>query len=246
MSPINIEGHPYIILLSTEFVDYLSSVEFVSFCEKYKQSHLYKSHTLITYIFNIFSVFIKMAKNPHAVRKLKIENMINIQDVKIGTIMHSSLLQQLQMCSATSSLQNLFANPTSSFKLFCPSLIPKKNETTSELAEKKRPFKPVDKHQEFSNKKRDLGKGSMTNTNQGKGSIINSTGKKIWFPNGLEKKYCSNFLDVGESCPHGDKCHFVHAMFPKDFTENDKLTMQKHINNSQGLSCKNSGDNQVS
>ena len=34
--------------------------------------------------------------------------------------MYKSLLDNLQLCSATSSLQNLFANPASSYYLFFP------------------------------------------------------------------------------------------------------------------------------
>ena len=79
-------------------------------------------HTLINYIFNIFSTFIKMAKNPKVIRKFKVENIIDSKEIKIGCIMHSALLNQLQLCTATSSVQSIFATPTLSFKIFCPSL----------------------------------------------------------------------------------------------------------------------------
>lgn len=52
----------------------------------------------------------------------------------------------------------------------------------------------------------------------------------------MEKKYCSDFLDAGESCHHGDKCNFVHAIFPGGFTDKDKPIMVKFIENESGLS----------
>ena len=66
--------------------------------------------------------------------------------------------------------------------------------------------------------------------------IINKTGKKIYFPKGMEKKYCSDFLDAGEHCRHGDKCNFVHAVFPGGFTDKDKSLMENFIENESGLS----------
>ena len=94
----------------------------MSFHEKFKKSVIFMPHTLINYFFNIFSTFIKMAKNPKVIRKFKVENIIDPKEIKIGCIMHSALLNQLQLCTATSSVQNIFATPTLSFKIFCPSL----------------------------------------------------------------------------------------------------------------------------
>ena len=76
-----------------------------------------------------------------------------------------------------------------------------------------------------------------------RGSIINKTGKKIYLPKGLENKYCSDFLDAGETCRRGDKCRFVHAVYPGGFTDKDKLIVDEFIKNEPGLSfnpnCKN-------
>ena len=80
------------------------------------------AHTLIAYIFNIFSIFVKTAKNPKIGRKFQIENTIEKNQVKLARIMHNNLIEQLQLCVATSSLQNLFAHPATSFRLFCPAL----------------------------------------------------------------------------------------------------------------------------
>ena len=69
-----------------------------------------------------------------------------------------------------------------------------------------------------------------------KGSITNTTGKKFWFPRGLEKKYCSDFLDDGATCRHAEKCIFVHAIFPSGFSKNDVPIMEEHIKNTPGIS----------
>ena len=45
------------------------------------------------------------------------------------------------------------------------------------------------------------------------GSIVNATGKKLFFPPGLSQKYCANFLDTGETCSFGDKCNFKHCNY---------------------------------
>ena len=108
MSKEDSNDMPYIIQMLIEIADFLSSSEYMTFDNKYR------------YIFNILSIFIKMAKIPHIVRKLKIENTIDQKETKIVQIMYKFLLDQLQLCSATSSLQNLSANPTSSYYLFFP------------------------------------------------------------------------------------------------------------------------------
>ena len=104
-----------------ELADYLSSSEYSKFDEKFNKIAPYMYHTLVSYVFNIFSKFIRMAKNPHVVRKFKIENVIDAKEIKIGQIMFKTLLEQLQLCSATSSLQVLFAQPAILYKNSSPS-----------------------------------------------------------------------------------------------------------------------------
>ena len=157
-----------------------------------------------------------MAKNPHVVRKLKIDNIIDPKEVKLSKIMFRSLMDQLQLCSATSSLQILFAQPTFSFKLFFPHHNQKRQLADKEKTEDNQPKKK-----------------------RGFGSVINKTGKKVTFPKGMEKKYCADFLDVGEVCKHGDNCIFTHALYPNDFTNKDKALFKNHVDNTDGLSFKN-------
>merc|ERR1712238_402497 len=68
------------------------------------------------------------------------------------------------------------------------------------------------------------------------GSIVNATGKKLFFPPGLSQKYCANFLDTGESCSFGDKCNFKHCKFPKDFPSDDIASMMALVSKTRGLS----------
>ena len=177
---------------------------------------------MIAYIFNIFSIFVKMAKNPKIGRRFQIENIIDKNEIKLARIMQTNLMEQLQLCAVTSSLQNLFARPATSFKLFCPTLakVNSKQENTKETA------------------KRSL---TMSNTNEPNkkrcvGTIINNTGQRITMPKGLSKKYCSDFLDTGKFCQHGEACSFVHAIFPSGFSDADKDIMTKHVNETEGLS----------
>ena len=63
---------------------------------------------------------------------------------------------------------------------------------------------------------------------------MNTTGKKINFPRGLEKKYCSDLLDTNRSCRH-EKCNFGHAVLPSGFTEKAKSLMEAHIKDTEGI-----------
>ena len=209
---------PMIIQMVLEIADFLSSPAYKIFDNRYKQIAPYMYHTLVGYIFNIFSTFIKLAKNPYIIRQLKIENLIDPKDIKIGQMMFKTLLDQLQLCSATSSLQILFAHPTFSYNMFCSQS--KKNDKKRQLTDK-------DKNTMYDNKK-----------NLASGSIINTTGTQIMFPKGMDKRYCANFLDTNAFCKHGRNCKFIHALFPSGFTEKDKELMTKHVKETKGLSFK--------
>ena len=79
-----------------------------------------------------------------------------------------------------------------------------------------------------------------------KGSIINTTGKRFFFPKGLKYKYCAEFLDTSTSCCHGDKCTFKHVVWPSGFADEDKKLFEEFINNTDGLSFVNKGEKKVS
>ena len=109
------DDQPLVIQQIVEIADYLSSADYMCFNDRYKRSTPYMAHNLVVYIFNIFSVYIKMAKNPNVARRFKITNNVDIVKVKVARIIHHQLMEQLQLCTATSSL------PSSSYKIFFPS-----------------------------------------------------------------------------------------------------------------------------
>ena len=147
--------HPLVLQMINEIADFISASEFRTFYDAHKHSANWIPHTLIAYIFNIFSIFVKAAKNPTVIRKYKVKNIISYDDFNMSSLMISSLIDQLRLCTATGSLQVLFASPTSSFKVFCPNLIA--------IETSKRP-RENDKTPESKFPKREASKGSMKNT----------------------------------------------------------------------------------
>ena len=222
-------SQPLIVQMILEIADVVSAAEYKKFEEKHKGEVLYMTHTLITYVFNIFSVFIKMAKNPTVVRKFKIDNTIDPKGVKIALMMHKSLLDQLQLCCATSSVQNLFAKPPSSFAIFCPTLSKQLKVVTSV---QKNSTNPVGNNNETKGTKRE----APTTRPDFTGSIVNKTGKKIYFPPGLDERYCSMLMDSEMTCPHGNDCNFKHTLFPSGFTNKGVVIMKNFVENTDGLS----------
>ena len=100
---MNDDTQPLMIQLLTEIADILSSAEYKVFHDKFKKCKVYMPHTLISYIFNIVSIFIKMAKTPQVTRKFKITNTVDHKEIKMAIMMQSTLMDQLQLCAVTSS-----------------------------------------------------------------------------------------------------------------------------------------------
>jgi hypothetical protein len=148
-----------------------------------------------------------------------VENDIDPKEVRMATIMTNSLLEQLQLCSLTCSPQNLFAHPPSSLKTFCPHLVTDEKRTPQDNGKKRPHEEKVKDHSP--NKKH-------------KGCIVNTTGKRIQFPKGLTNKYCSEFLNNGTSCRHGDNCNFSHAIFPHGFAKEDIKPFEEYISKTEG------------
>ena len=201
------DDHPMVIEMFLKVADFLSSAEYRKFDEKFSQTAPYMYHTLVCYIFNIFSSYVKIAKNPNVVRKFKVENKISVREIQTARIMVKTLLEQLRLCTATSSLQMIFSSPPVSYKFFFPVMKEKKRSFTDKNVVDKEPFK------------------KMKNT----GSILNLTKQRMIFPKNMEKRYCSNYLDAGRFCRYGRDCHFVHAVYPTGFTPHDKIIMEKYI-----------------
>ena len=208
------DDHPMVIEMFLKIADYLSSAEYRKFDDRFNKTAPHMYHTLVCYIFNIFSSFVKIAKNPTIVRKFKIENKISFSEIQTARIMAKSLLEQLHLCTATSSLQMIFSSPPVSYKFFFPVMKEKKRTLPDKYVMDKEPFKKM----------------------KSSGYIQNLTGRKLMLPRNLDKKYCSNFLDAGRICRYGKECFFSHAVYPTGFTPHDKVIMEKYIRETDGLS----------
>ena len=67
---------PYIIQMLIEIADFLSLSEYLSFDNKYRKTTKYLSHTLVSYIFNIFSILVKMAKTRIWLRSSRLQTQL--------------------------------------------------------------------------------------------------------------------------------------------------------------------------
>ena len=68
---------PLIAKIFTDIANELSTSDYQEFHTKYKYIHKHMAHTLVTYIFNIFSQFANKSKNPTNLRELKVNNAID-------------------------------------------------------------------------------------------------------------------------------------------------------------------------
>ena len=159
------------------------------------------------------------------IRKFKVENTIDPKEIRMATIMTRSLLDQLQLCVATGTPQIIFGQAPSSLPTFCPQLVEKESPPT-----KKRHLQDKDKFP------KDEGNKKPAPT---RGSIVNDTGKKIYFPKGLKNKYCSEFLDTNATCRHGENCNFIHAVWPTSFPKEDVDIIKDFVAKTEGLSFAN-------
>ena len=112
-----------------------------------------------------------MAKTPQVTRKFKITNTVDHKEIKMAIMMQSTLMDQLQLCAVTSSTQNIFAQAPVSFKIFCPSLYKAPELQTCPLP--KRPYSLLNQEHIDERKKP---------KQEPKGAIINTTGRKLFFP----------------------------------------------------------------
>ena len=92
--------------------------------------------------------------------------------------MYSALLDQLKLCTATSSVQNIFSTPTLFFKIFCPSLYARlgANESNQKRT-------PGDRNTDRGGD-RNIDRGQSNEKKprlESRGSIINKTGGKYIF-----------------------------------------------------------------
>ena len=260
--------YPYVLRQLSELADVLTTSEFRTFAGTMKGACPFLAHTLIVNTFNFFAGFIKLAKNPHVVREVKVSQTIDLKGIKVSSLIMRNLLEQLQLCVATGSQQNLFARPPASFAIFCPvlsrgsggnvnfspvgwknhhksdnmggngsSILRSGSSRESRGATRKRSNSDIS----LPDQKTRSRNNSFSSANNGAdaplaGSIVNITGKKLFFPPGMSQRYCASFLDTNEACKFGDKCNFKHCKFPKDFPSEDIAAMMDLVSKTRGLS----------
>ena len=67
----DVQSYPFVLQLLVEVTDILLSVEYRDFDGNFIGGHEFMVHTLIAYVFNIFSLFVKAAKTPVVTRHAK-------------------------------------------------------------------------------------------------------------------------------------------------------------------------------
>ena len=173
------------------------------------------SPNYVHYYFINSNYFIPLTAS--AVRRFKIDVSIDhLKDIEVASLMITDLLNQLRVCTVTGSLYTLFAHPPTTCPIFYPNLA--KTETG-----KRKTYD--DKDNENTSMKKEK-----------KGSITNTTGKKLFIPKGMIGRYYSDFLEVNRTCAHGENCRFTHAVYPDGFEGNNAKIFEEYINSAYGLS----------
>ena len=121
-----------------DITDLLSSTECKSFDEKYKGSKNYMAHTLVVYIFNIFTVCVKAAKIPKAIRELKCTNQIKFKHFRMDSIVKGNLMEQLNLCIVLCSPNIIFHSAPLTLKSFCPDLVREEGKIVDNIVDRKK------------------------------------------------------------------------------------------------------------
>lgn len=79
----NTKSYPFVLHLFVEVADVLSSAEYREFAGNILGGHEYMAHTLITYLFNIFYLFVKVVELPADIRYVKVCNELDMKHVKM-------------------------------------------------------------------------------------------------------------------------------------------------------------------
>ena len=120
----------------TDLANELNSSDYQEFHTKYESIYKHLVHTLVTYIFNIFSQFANASKNPTNLRELKVNNTIDKSLFEIPIYMSVELIRNLRLTKITTQLGNLFTTPTLTYSLFFPKKEDKNNKGNKREFEK--------------------------------------------------------------------------------------------------------------
>ena len=82
-------SYPFVLQLFIEVADVLPFATYREFDGKFKtRGHEYMANALITYLFNIFSLFATHTKLPKAVRRVKHDNTMDPQCFRMPVMIH--------------------------------------------------------------------------------------------------------------------------------------------------------------
>ena len=79
----DVQLYPFVLQLLVEVADILASVEYRECDGKFVGWHEFMAHTLITYVFNIFSLFVKVTKTSAVTRHSKACNELKLDYMRI-------------------------------------------------------------------------------------------------------------------------------------------------------------------
>ena len=79
----DVQSYQFVLQLLVEVADIISSAEYRDFDGNFGGGHEFMAHTLIAYVFNIFSLFVKTAKTPVVTRHTKACNELQPKYLKI-------------------------------------------------------------------------------------------------------------------------------------------------------------------
>ena len=103
--PNNKNDLPLIVKILIDISNELSSSDYQDFHTKYEHIHKHMAHTLVSFIFNIFSQFSNASKNPRNLRELKVNNIIDPSLFDILVYMGIELIKQLRIAKSTTYLR---------------------------------------------------------------------------------------------------------------------------------------------
>ena len=84
----DLESYPFVLQLLVEIANVISTREYRKLDDSFVGGHEFMAHTLIAYVFNIFSLFVKAAKTPAVTRQVRDTNTMKVETVKMPIMIH--------------------------------------------------------------------------------------------------------------------------------------------------------------
>ena len=88
MNTTDCKSYPFVMQLFVEVANVPSSADYREFDRKFLGGHEYTAHILITYLFSIFSLFVRVAKIPAVIRHAKVTNELDMTHLRRSAMIH--------------------------------------------------------------------------------------------------------------------------------------------------------------